>query len=161
MDFQRVMIIDVLNEFVGGPFFLAILFADWMMIENSLVSFDHGVMAVIRSPGSALFAFFYGNIHTVNVFSVGDVQRCRAAFDFAGEKDKIHPRRAHEVNERFGPNLIYKKFELSELFFCENRSPEPHRIVGLRTSTMKKHCAVPAFVDVFLRIIKMRGAVYG
>lgn len=51
MEFQRVMIVDVLDEFVGGPLLLAVIFceaelADWMAIECSLISFDHGLMAV-------------------------------------------------------------------------------------------------------------------
>ena len=50
-NFRRVMIVDVLDEFVSGPLLLAIQCRevkrmDWMAIEGGLVSFDHGVMAV-------------------------------------------------------------------------------------------------------------------
>lgn len=50
-NFRRVMIVDVLDELVGGPLLLAVLFceaefADWMAVESSLVFNNHGVMSV-------------------------------------------------------------------------------------------------------------------
>jgi len=175
-------IVHVLGEFVGGPLLLAVLFceaelADWMAIECSLVSFDHGVMAVdphrpvvVRDgkgedlPVQLFLALHrpkkfdkssYGDGHAVRVLAVGDVQRCRAAFYLAGEEGKVHPRCGHEVGEGLGAYLTHKRLKLFELFLRERRSAKSHGVVGLRTGTMKRDCAVPAFVDTFVQTIEM------
>lgn len=56
MQVRRVIIVDVLDEFVGGPLFLAIWgrkveLVYWTAMEGSLISFDLGVMAVDSHGG--------------------------------------------------------------------------------------------------------------
>ena len=51
MKFERMMIMDMLDEFVGGPLLFAVLGfetegAKWMPIESTFVPFNHGLMAV-------------------------------------------------------------------------------------------------------------------
>ena len=72
----------------------------------------------------------------------------------------MHPRCDHEINEHLELDLIHKKFEFFELFLRKRRSPEPHGVVGLRTSIMKRDYAVSIFVDAFIQMIEVRGAVY-
>jgi hypothetical protein len=56
MKFQRVMIVDFLDEFVGCPFFFAVLFREgelayWVAIEGSLVPFNHRIVAIDSHGG--------------------------------------------------------------------------------------------------------------
>ena len=172
-----MIIVDVLDEFVGGLLLFAVLFceaefADWMAIERSLVSLDHGVMAVnphrpvIVRDGKGedlpvqLFLTLhrpkkfdkssYGDGHTMRVLAIGNVESRGAALYLAGEEGEVHPRCSHKVGSNFGSNLTNKGLELFQLFFCKRRTPEPYRVVGLWTSTMKRDCAIPAFVNTFV-----------
>ncbi len=108
---------------------------DWIPIEGCLVPFDYGVMAIdshgdmiVRDgkgedlPVKLFLAFYrskkfdkssYGDGHAVRVLAVGDVQRCRAALDLAGEEGKVHP---IGCNEKGGLiNAADERIELFEL----------------------------------------------
>lgn len=53
---------------------------------------------------------FYSNSHTVCGLSVGDVQRCCAALDLAGEEWKIHPHWGYKVGGCLGRDLTHIRF---------------------------------------------------
>ncbi len=142
---------------------------DWMAIEGCLVPFDYGVMAIDSHGGMIvrdgkgedlpvqLFLALhrpkkidkssYGDGHTVSVLSVRDVQRCRAAFDLAGEEGKVHP---IGCNERGGLiNAADERIELFELLVDKCGSPESNRVIRLRLGTLHWYAAHSAFVNTF------------
>lgn len=58
--------------------------------------------------------------------------------DLIGREEKVHLRYSYKEVKHHTPNLIYKRFEFFELSFGEYKSLKPHKVVGLRTSTIKK-----------------------
>ena len=182
IEFQRVIVIDVLDQYKSPPLVFALLFyeaefTDWMAIEGSLVSFNHRVVSIdphrpviIRDrkgenlPVQLFLALhrsiklydpLNGNGHAVRVLPVGNVESCGAALDLVGEEGKVHPRCSHEIGKNLGPGFTHERFELIQLFLGERRSPESYRVVRLWTSALESYGAIPALVDTFVEMFEM------
>ena len=182
MEFRRVIIIDVLDEYKTRPLVFAVLFcevelADWMAIEGSLVPLNHRVVAIdshggmiVRDrkgkdlPVKLFLAPYkskkfdkssYGDGHAMRVLAIGNVESRGAALHLAGEERKVYPRCSHEIGKKLGPGLTHERLKLIQLFLCERGSPESHRVVRLWTSTLELFCVIPAFVDTFAKMIEM------
>lgn len=117
MEFQRVIIVDILSKFIDGPLFLTISFyktefADWITIESSFISFDHEVVAV-DSYGSIIVRdgkgedlsvqlfltlyrskkfdkSFYGDGYTIRVLAIGNIESGSAALYLVDKKGKVY-----------------------------------------------------------------------
>ena len=177
MKFWYIMIINVFNKFVDSSFIFALLlcetkFTDWMMIEGSLVSFNYRVMAIDPhrpvimqdEKGEDLLVQLFlmlhwfkefnkssdSNSHTVCVLVIDNVKSSSTALHLADEERKVHSHCGHEVGDKFEFNLINKRFKLLQLFLCKCRTLEPHWIVELWMSIMKRDCTVSAFIDTFI-----------
>ncbi len=82
----------------------------------------------------------------MRVLAVGDVQRCRAALDLAGEEGKVHP---IGCNEKGGLiNVTDERIKLFELLVGKCGSPESIRVIWLRLGTLYWYAAL-AFVNTF------------
>ena len=188
MKFRHPIIVDVLDEFVGGPLFFAIQgreaeLVDWMAIEGGLVIFDDSVMAVdshrsvIVRDGKGedlpvqLFLALHrpkeldkssdGDSHAVRVLAIGNVESGGAALHLAGEEGEVHPCCSHEICNDLGARLTHERFQLIQLFLGECGSPESHGKVRLWTGFMQREgeYAVPALISCFVEMIEVGGAI--
>ena len=177
-----MIIINILGEFVGGPLFFAfqtreVEFIDCITIEGSSVPFNHGIMAIDSHGGiivrdgegenlpMELFLAFYrpeklnkssdSDGHAVRVLTIGNIESASSTLHLAGEEGKVHPRCSHEVGLKLGPDFTDKRFKFFELFFSKRRASESHGVVWLWTSTMKRDCTIPTFVNTFVEIIEV------
>lgn len=169
-----MIIIDILNKFIGRPLFLAIQgckaeFMNRITIKGSLVTLDNSVIAVdpyrpiiVRDgkgkdlPVKLLLALYrsielddtlHGNGYTVRVLSVSNVKSRGTALDLAGKEGKVYPVSRDEkgVIEDAANKLI----ELLKLLVAKCRSSESNRIVRFRQWTLYCYTSCPGFVDPF------------
>ncbi len=127
-----------------------------MAIEGSLVPFDHEVMVVdphqpvIVRDGKGenlLVKLFlalyrskkfdkssYDDDHAVRVLAIDDVQRCRVAFNLAGEKEKVHPIDCNEKGDLI--NVVDERIELFELLVDKCELPKSNKVIRLRLGTL-------------------------
>ena len=91
----------------------------------------------------------HGKSHTVSILPVRYIKTRGAALDLAGQEWEVHRPCRHKVGCTAISNLANKGFELFELLVRESRSPETDRKIWLRTRTIDRYRAVPAFVDTF------------
>ena len=155
MEFQRVVIIDILSEFIGGLLFFTIgeiELTNRVTIEGSLIPLDHRVIAVdphrpviVRNrkgedlPVQLFLALYrpkkfdkssYGDGYTVRVLAISNIESGSAVLYFAGEEGKVYPvsRDEQGVFEDAANKLI----ELLELLVGKYRSSEANRVVRFR-----------------------------
>lgn len=63
--------------------------------------------------------------------AIDDVESDSVALHLADEKEKVHPRCSHEINNYLEARLIHERFQLISLFLSEREPPKSHEKIEL------------------------------